>query len=165
MARRHVSAGECHSLAITADGSVWSWGWGGNGRLGHGDQQLQLLPKKIEALAGQRVIAVSAEDHSIALTADGAVWSWGDGAGGRLGHGDEQEQASCCRRRSRPLLARASRTAIASTSVPTFCRSENRRFGKHVERPGGCPARLTQARKRICEAWPLMRPDGEEGKT
>ena len=35
-------------------------------------------------------------------------------------------------------------------------------FGSLVERPGGCPARLTQARKRICEAWSLMRPDGEE---
>ena len=35
-------------------------------------------------------------------------------------------------------------------------------LGSLVERPGGRPARLTQARKRICEAWPLMRPDGEE---
>ena len=59
-------------------------------RLGHGDQQNQLLPKKIEALAGQRVIAVSAGGrHSLALTADGAVWSWGGGREGRLGHGDE----------------------------------------------------------------------------
>jgi len=88
-----VSAGNLHSLAITADGSVWSWGWGACGRLGHGDQQGQLLPMKIEALAGQRVLAVSAGfAHSLALTADGAVWSWGAGGGGKLGHGDEQSQ-------------------------------------------------------------------------
>jgi membrane protein implicated in regulation of membrane protease activity len=88
-----VSAGESHSLAITADGAVWSWGSGACGQLGHGDQQRQLLPKKIEALAGQRVVAVSAGGgHSLALTADGAVWSWGSGACCQLGHGDQQDQ-------------------------------------------------------------------------
>ena len=88
-----VSAGSQHSLAVTADGAVWSWGFGGLGQLGHGDQQNQLLPKKIEALAGQRVLAVSAgQSHSIAITADGAVSSWGLGGFGCLGHGDEQSQ-------------------------------------------------------------------------
>ena len=88
-----VSAGESHSLAITADAAVWSWGDGGSGLLGHGDEQDQLLPKKIETVAGQRVIAVSAVfAHSLAFTADGALWSWGCGRDGRLGHGDEHNQ-------------------------------------------------------------------------
>jgi len=88
-----VSAGIAHRLAITTDGSVWSWGNGGRGKLGHGDQQHQLLPKKIEAFTGQRVVAVSAGSrHSIARIADGSVWSWGQGGWGRLGHGDEQSQ-------------------------------------------------------------------------
>ena len=88
-----VSAGDDHSLAITADGAVWSWGNGGFGKLGHGDLQGQLLPKKVEALAGQRVVAVSSgREHGLALTADGAVWSWGYGGSGQLGHGDQQEQ-------------------------------------------------------------------------
>ena len=69
-----VSAGVGHSFAITADGAVWSLGEGSFGRLGHGDTQDQLLPKKVDAFAGQRVVAVSAgDDHSLALTADGAV--------------------------------------------------------------------------------------------
>ena len=85
-----VSAGSLHSLALTADGSVWSWGLGGFGQLGHGDTQRQPQPKKIEAFAGQSVVAVSAIDHTIALTANGAAWSWGYGAGGRLGHGEDQ---------------------------------------------------------------------------
>ena len=88
-----MSAGGAHSLAITADGAVWSWGVGTWGRLGHGDEQRQLLPKKVEALAGQRVVTVSAgSEHSFALTADGAAWSWGYGDYGRLGHGVEQNQ-------------------------------------------------------------------------
>ena len=85
-----VSAGAVHSFAITADGAVWSWGYGGCGNLGHGDEQSQLLPKKIEALAGQRAVAVSAgQYHSLALTADGAVFTWGAGGLGRLGHGED----------------------------------------------------------------------------
>ena len=88
-----VSAGWGHSLALTADGSVWSWGYGGRGKLGHGDEQDQLQPKKVEALAGRCVVAVSAGgEYSLALTADGAVWSWGRGASGPLGHGDQQHQ-------------------------------------------------------------------------
>jgi len=88
-----VSAGATHNLAFAADGSVWSWGNGGNGRLGHGDVHTQLLPKKVEALAGRRVVAVSVGVfHSLAVTADGAVWSWGRGYSGKLGHGDVQEQ-------------------------------------------------------------------------
>merc|ERR1739841_131304 len=79
-----------HGLALAADGAVWSWGGGVCGRLGHGDEQNQRRPKKVEAFAGQRVVAVSAgDDHSLAIIADGAVWSWGYG---QLGHGDVQRQ-------------------------------------------------------------------------
>ena len=102
-----LSAGAYHSLALTADGAVWSWGGGGNGNLGHGDEQQLLLPKKVEAFADQRVVAVSAGyNHGLAITADGAFVSWGFGGFGRLGHGDRR--SSCCPRRSRPWLASAS---------------------------------------------------------
>ena len=91
-----MSAGCDHSLALTADGAVCSWGDGGEGKLGHGDQQEQLLllprlrPKKVEAFADQPVIAASAgQHHSLALTADGAVFSWGQGEAGCLGHGED----------------------------------------------------------------------------
>ena len=65
-----VLAGSSHNLALTAGGAVWRWGNGGGGQLGHGDQQHQLLPRKVEALTGQRVLAVSAGfGHSLAITA------------------------------------------------------------------------------------------------
>ena len=85
-----MSAAHNHSLALTADRAVWSWGLGTSGELGHGNQQRQLLPKKVEVFAGQRVVALSAgRIHSIARTADGAVWSWGKGECGCLGHGED----------------------------------------------------------------------------
>ena len=85
-----MSALSDHSLALTADGAVWSWGDGASGQLGHGDGQTQLLPKRIEALVGRRVVAVSAGYfHSLARTADGAVFTWGEGESGCLGHGED----------------------------------------------------------------------------
>ena len=85
-----VSAGGVHSLAITADGAIWSWGNGYFGKLGHGDTQLQLLPKKVEALAGQRVLFSSAGvAHNLAISADGAVFTWGMGGHACLGHGED----------------------------------------------------------------------------
>ena len=59
--------------------------------MGHGGEQSQQQPKKVEAFAGQRVIAASAgQYHSLAITADGAVWSWGRGEDACLGHGEDQ---------------------------------------------------------------------------
>ena len=87
-----MSAGGNHSLALSADGAFWSWGFAGFCQLGHGDTQNQWQPKKVEAFAGQRVVAVSAgQHHGLAITADG-VWSLGWGACGQLGHGDTQNK-------------------------------------------------------------------------
>ena len=63
---------------------------GGNGRLGHGDEQDQPLPKKVEAFADQPVIAASSgQHHSLALTGGGDVFTCGQGEYGCLGHGDD----------------------------------------------------------------------------
>ena len=44
-----VSGGESNSLALIADGAFFTWGEGGHGCLGHGeDLSDQLLPKKQE---------------------------------------------------------------------------------------------------------------------
>ena len=85
-----AQTGLLHSLAITADGAVFTWGKGEDGRLGHGeDLSNQLLPKKVEAFAGQRVVAVSVGvQHSLAAT-DGAVYAWGKGGTACLGHGED----------------------------------------------------------------------------
>ena len=55
-----VSARGYQSFALASSGALWSCGVGAYGRLGHGDQQNQVLAKQIEAFAGQRVVAVSA---------------------------------------------------------------------------------------------------------
>lgn len=84
-----IAAGYGHSLVLTSDGEVFSWGSNGNGKLGNGTNIDPRTPVKVDAsgaLAGKRVIAIAAgEDHSIALTADGLVFAWGDNTYGQLG--------------------------------------------------------------------------------
>ena len=66
------------------------WCRGGNGRLGHGDETNHPLPRRVDALLGRRVCCVAAgDDHSIAVTNCGRLWSWGHNLQGQLGSGDK----------------------------------------------------------------------------
>jgi alpha-tubulin suppressor-like RCC1 family protein len=49
---RRVFAESDHTFAISKDGSLFSWGLGYNGTLGHGHWGDQPLPKRVEALRG-----------------------------------------------------------------------------------------------------------------
>lgn len=46
-----VCAGRLHSAAIVRN-SLYTWGWGLYGQLGHGDTSDQALPKLVSALNG-----------------------------------------------------------------------------------------------------------------
>ncbi|KAM8857884.1 alsin-like isoform 3-T3 [Synchiropus picturatus] len=66
---------------------VWSWGRGSEGQLGHGDQLARLQPLCIKSLTGEEVIKVAAgSHHSLAITAQCQVYSWGSNMCGQLGH-------------------------------------------------------------------------------
>jgi hypothetical protein len=63
-----ISCGAAHTLAVTGEGAVWSWGCGGGGRLGHGDVRDRFSPTLIEGLKGSSVTMVAAGLwHSAAL--------------------------------------------------------------------------------------------------
>jgi hypothetical protein len=87
-----------HTLLLTSTGRVLSFGTGQYGALGHGysgGKQLPdiLRPQYIEALAGTRIVCVSAgEIHSAAVSVDGDVYTWGDGFCGQLGNADKKPQ-------------------------------------------------------------------------
>ncbi|XP_033866344.3 alsin-like [Acipenser ruthenus] len=66
---------------------VWSWGRGKEGQLGHGDILPRLQPLCIKSLSSKEVIQVaSGAHHSLALTAQSQVFSWGSNNSGQLGH-------------------------------------------------------------------------------
>ena len=90
---RKFACGARHCIALGSDGTVYSWGYGGDGQLGHGDFQIQTMPTVVKALQAEGVIDVSCgEKHSLALTSGGDVYSWGDGSLGQLGLGDSRKQ-------------------------------------------------------------------------
>lgn len=60
---KKIALGENHSVAITNDGDVWTWGWGGKeqnflmdllflqvGALGHGDSKTRYTPTPVKCL-------------------------------------------------------------------------------------------------------------------
>uniref|UniRef100_A0AAR2M095 HECT-type E3 ubiquitin transferase n=1 Tax=Pygocentrus nattereri TaxID=42514 RepID=A0AAR2M095_PYGNA len=83
-----------HTLAVTAEGEVFSWGDGDYGKLGHGNSATQKYPKLIQGpLLGKVVVCVSAGyRHSAAVTNDGELYTWGEGDFGRLGHSDSHSR-------------------------------------------------------------------------
>ncbi|PWM15037.1 MAG: hypothetical protein DBX49_05395, partial [Clostridia bacterium] len=81
-----VVAGNSHTLALKSDGTVWAWGSNARGQLGLGNNLDTSIPVCLEALRDQQVISISAgEYHSLALTKNGEIYSWGDNALGQLG--------------------------------------------------------------------------------
>ncbi len=83
-----VTAGTSYSMARSSDGHVYTWGAGGNGRLGTGDAQARSFPTRVTSGMMADVVQISASvGHSLALTTDGAVFAWGAGGSGRLGNG------------------------------------------------------------------------------
>ncbi|UOE43451.1 RCC1 domain-containing protein [Agromyces larvae] len=93
-----VSAGDNHSLGLTADGVVYAWGSNSAGQLGTAPDTVGTViegPVVVSALVGVPIIAVSAgTEFSLALAADGTVYSWGLNDAGQLGRtGDERTPA------------------------------------------------------------------------
>eukprot|EP00522_Entomoneis_paludosa_P002456 CAMPEP_0172476334 /NCGR_PEP_ID=MMETSP1065-20121228/70326_1 /TAXON_ID=265537 /ORGANISM="Amphiprora paludosa, Strain CCMP125" /LENGTH=588 /DNA_ID=CAMNT_0013234555 /DNA_START=52 /DNA_END=1818 /DNA_ORIENTATION=- len=77
------------SVALTAEGEIYTWGSNKNGGTGNGELVgTQLVPRKITGL--ERISSISADGgHAAAVSCGGKVYTWGLGGNGRLGHGSE----------------------------------------------------------------------------
>ena len=90
---REIACGSFHTCCLLESGSVFSWGCGRDGQLGHGDYGSPRVPTLLKALEGKVILKiVCGEYHSAALSSSGDVWTWGDGAEGQLGHDDWKEK-------------------------------------------------------------------------
>ncbi|KAL4191739.1 hypothetical protein AMTRI_Chr07g82090 [Amborella trichopoda] len=92
-----VAAGASYTLAVTEDGTLYSFGYGANFCLGHGDQHNELQPRALHWFKRRNVhiLRVSAGDeHAVALDSSGYVYTWGKGYCGALGHGDENDKTT-----------------------------------------------------------------------
>ncbi len=96
-----VALGEYHTVALTDDGNVYTWGYGGRtgffnwmytqevGALGHGDKSHHFTPKKVEYFEKNKIKVKKISAglyHTCALTNDGDLYTWGRGLYGVLGN-------------------------------------------------------------------------------
>ncbi len=108
---KEISAGTYHSLILTIDGIVYSFGGNEYGELGNGNSAgFAEIPIKVANTDGctpsvdcevddfindGRVAKISAGTNaSLILTTDGVVYSFGYNDGGRLGHSPTESEAT-----------------------------------------------------------------------
>jgi alpha-tubulin suppressor-like RCC1 family protein len=86
---KQVSTRIRHTAAIKTDGTLWTWGYGGSGRLGNAVTTTNTgIPTPVTTFAGgtnwKQVTCGSF--HTAAIKTDGTLWTWGQGYSGQLGN-------------------------------------------------------------------------------
>ncbi len=82
-----LAGGASHFIALQPDGTVWAWGSNNNGQLGDGSTSASPVPVRVAQLPANIVAVSAGGNHSMALTSDGNVWTWGRNDFGELGDG------------------------------------------------------------------------------
>ncbi len=76
--------GEGHSVALTADKTVWTWGNNESGQLGRSVGNIASTPGRVPGLSN--IVAIAAGyAFSLAVSSNGEVYAWGDNNFGELG--------------------------------------------------------------------------------
>ena len=88
-----IAGGKEHTVALKADGTVYAWGNGSNGRLGNGGTASYNTPVQVSGLTEVTMISIQGE-HTMALRSNGTVWSWGKNDKGQLGDGTTTNRTS-----------------------------------------------------------------------
>eukprot|EP00929_Paragymnodinium_shiwhaense_P118883 TRINITY_DN90783_c0_g1_i1.p1 TRINITY_DN90783_c0_g1~~TRINITY_DN90783_c0_g1_i1.p1 ORF type:complete len:1072 (-),score=190.99 TRINITY_DN90783_c0_g1_i1:127-3342(-) len=94
-----IAGGDGHTAAVTVHGKLYSWGASACGQLGHSDTEhmpkdvegypYQPVPLLVDILQDVRIVQIACGDaHTIALSREGLLYSWGGGGCGQLGHSE-----------------------------------------------------------------------------
>ncbi len=86
---RFVTAGFDHALAIQYDGALYAWGNNADGELGLGANAgaTKSFPARV-GIENNWIKAAAGKGFTIALKADGSLWSWGKNNFSQLGQGN-----------------------------------------------------------------------------
>ncbi|KAH0956259.1 hypothetical protein HN011_004911 [Eciton burchellii] len=88
-----IASGFEHAVLLAENGDIYSMGRGARGQLGHNDLENYDDPELIEALAGLKVVHISAGGwHSAVVTNQGDLYTWGWNSNGELGIGTEEKR-------------------------------------------------------------------------
>ncbi|XP_014229550.1 RCC1-like G exchanging factor-like protein [Trichogramma pretiosum] len=90
---KSVSAGQDHSMLLTDNGEVYTFGWGADGQTGLAHYRNEYRPSLVKGdLSGEKIIKVtSAADCVLALSDKGKVFGWGNAEYSQLPCGDNQQ--------------------------------------------------------------------------
>jgi alpha-tubulin suppressor-like RCC1 family protein len=84
----YVTGAEKHTIGINANGKLYTWGTNVIGDLGTPSIPDGEMSGPIEILSGKKLLRATAHyEDSLALTADGRLWGWGDNSEGQCGCG------------------------------------------------------------------------------
>jgi alpha-tubulin suppressor-like RCC1 family protein len=110
---RRVSLGHFHAAALDDEGTVYTWGSGGQGVLGHGDRTPRTTPTavKCKCILAPVVQVCCGGAHTLAVTADGELWAWGNNSRGQLGID------KLVANRSQPSLVSSTKGLMAAAAV------------------------------------------------
>eukprot|EP00831_Metopus_contortus_P038762 TRINITY_DN3041_c0_g1_i1.p1 TRINITY_DN3041_c0_g1~~TRINITY_DN3041_c0_g1_i1.p1 ORF type:complete len:333 (-),score=55.80 TRINITY_DN3041_c0_g1_i1:558-1556(-) len=89
---KQVGCGDFHSIALSMEGQLYSWGGGGNffnrGQCGQGNNKDMEGPELIRALEQKNIIHFRCGGyHTLALSDDNELYAWGAGLYGECGFG------------------------------------------------------------------------------
>ncbi|XP_030472757.1 ultraviolet-B receptor UVR8-like isoform X2 [Syzygium oleosum] len=90
-----IAAGLWHTICVSTEGQLYSFGGNQFGQLGTGGESVETLPRLLECpeWKGRQVKTVSSgARHNAVLTEDGQVFSWGWNKYGQLGLGDSVDR-------------------------------------------------------------------------
>lgn len=74
---------------------LYTWGDGTTGMLGHGENGEENVPRVVDALLSRSIWTVACGvKHTISVTKEGEVFSWGSGDGGKLGQGHLRDRST-----------------------------------------------------------------------
>ena len=110
-----LAAGNSQSMALASDGTVYTWGWNQYGQLGNGTTTNSRIPVAVVTtgtpLAGKTISQIAAGNaHALAMTDDGAIYSWGWNQYGQLGNNSTINS-------SLPVIVKTTGTPLAGKMI------------------------------------------------
>lgn len=89
-----VSAGQSHTAAVRSNGTIWTWGDNGSGRLGNGTYSAQSSPVSVVGGFTDWCQVSAGGLHTAAVRSNGSLWTWGSNGSGQLGDGTSSARSS-----------------------------------------------------------------------